>query len=153
MLIGFELNCVEVVTSSIFSPNLGLEALYTKYFIYFHMVLYVLVVNFLVILLVNKFMSIVIPTLHILCIMHLNICVMKIYDRWSKFGWKNHLVSDNLCTIVNLHCPKKITRNDKYYKVHNKFQWHYTGSLPLVSSKTNEIDDNKYNIWCIVLPL
>ena len=30
-------------------------------------------------------------------------------ENWMK----NHLVSDNSCTIVGLHCPNCFTKNDK----------------------------------------
>ena len=34
-----------------------------------------------------------------------------------EFWMKKQLVSDSNYNIVNIECPKKITRNDKYCKV------------------------------------
>ena len=34
--------------------------------------------------------------------------VMKYYNEWLKFGWKNHLGSDNNCNTINVWSPKKL---------------------------------------------
>ena len=64
------------------------------------MLFYVSVVTFLKTLLINKFISIVIPTLQVWHALHPKIYVINYY--YGLKSMKSHVVSDSNCSIVNL---------------------------------------------------
>ena len=60
----------------------------------------------------NKFTSIVIPTLQVWHGLHPKIYLINCYHGFMKF-MKNHVVSDSNCNIVILSCQNFFTRNDQ----------------------------------------
>ena len=54
------------------------------------------------------------------------------------FGWKNHLVGDNTCNIVNLHCPICLEGMSNIVIFYIYCWWHYKCILQWVLSEINE---------------